>query len=149
MLLSNYPWLKWMRSFEIKASTDISGFGLLRHLLNIPLQKNQAIGLRLEAIPYLSDAMELAKLNFAASMTAANENSAARYIPSLNQCSIPWRIILNSPETAGPLAIVCELSKSEDILSRAHKKGFKDAAIIASIIESQGDDHRKSPISLI
>jgi selenide, water dikinase len=149
MILSNYPWLKWMRSFEIKASTDISGFGLLRHLLNLPLQKNQAIALQLEAIPCLSPAMELAKQSFAASMTAANETSSARYIESLDKFTTPWRIILNSPETAGPLAIVCEASKSQEILDCAHNKGFKDAAIIATIIESQGDSHAKRSISLI
>jgi selenide,water dikinase len=112
------------------AMTDVTGFGLAGHLLEILDASGMAATITLSAIPYLPGAIALA---------AAGHGSSL--LPT-NRAATDWRIdappgasttLLSDPQTCGPLLAIVPTALAEQMVHSLHAAGYPTATRIGTI----------------
>jgi selenide, water dikinase len=98
---------------QAHAMTDVTGFGLAGHLMNICNASGVAARLNLDTIPLIAGAAELAAKGFASSL--APENRAA-LVGSVTETEHPVAPLLYDPQTAGGLLAAIPADQIETIL---------------------------------
>ena len=118
---------------HVHAMTDVTGFGLLGHALEIARASGVSIDIAYDRVPFLSSAEALADAGFA---TGASERNWASYghdvvLPG----SLPemGRVLLTDPQTSGGLLIACSPEHGEDLRSTIELAGYPSARIIGSV----------------
>jgi selenide, water dikinase len=96
------------------AMTDVTGFGLAGHLLEILQASNCAATLTLAQIPLLSGAEVLAAAGHASSLVPANRAATTPYIHFTES---PAAALLFDPQTAGGLLAAVPSDQAETILA--------------------------------
>jgi selenide,water dikinase len=96
------------REEAIHAMTDVTGFGLLGHALEMARGAGVTVRLRLDDVPLLVQAESLARAGF---VTGASHRNWASYAEAV---SMPtgfedWRrLLLTDPQTSGGLLVACD-----------------------------------------
>jgi selenide,water dikinase len=111
------------------AMTDVTGFGLGGHLLEILDASHCAATLTLGAIPLLAGAEALAAAGHASSLAPANR-AATEW--RMNHEQTPRGILLFDPQTAGGLLAAVPAAAAKEVLVQLHAAG-EPAAIIGQI----------------
>jgi selenide,water dikinase len=120
------------REEAIHAMTDVTGFGLLGHALEMARGAGVTVRLRLDDVPLLVQAESLARAGF---VTGASHRNWASYAEAV---SLPtgfedWRrLLLTDPQTSGGLLVACDAQAAPAILTRI-REGDPHAAIIGSV----------------
>ncbi len=113
------------------AMTDVTGFGLAGHCLNICEASGLAAEIDLSAIPLYSGALALSEQGLQSVLAPTNRaDTAAR----MKLPDDPRTALLFDPQTAGGLLASCPEKTAPTILSRLRTAGF-DAAIIGQLAE--------------
>lgn len=119
---------------QARAMTDITGFGLAGHLLEIlrSARSAQPCGavLDLAAIPLMPGAWALAAAGQASSLLPAN---LAAHAPYVTGASGPWPGLLHDPQTAGGLLAIVPADRAHALLASLRKAGTP-AALIGHLI---------------
>ena len=108
------------------AMTDVTGFGLAGHLLEILDASNAAATLDSAAIPTLAGALALAAAGQASSLAPANRATAMGRVVGAES---PLKALLYDPQTAGGLLAAVPASIADELLKRLGV----NAAIIGEI----------------
>ena len=120
------------REEAIHAMTDVTGFGLLGHALEMARGAGVTVRLRLDDVPLLVQAGSLARAGF---VTGASHRNWASYGEAV---SLPagfedWRrLLLTDPQTSGGLLVACDAQAALAILARI-RMGDPRAMIIGSV----------------
>jgi selenide,water dikinase len=120
------------REEVIHAMTDVTGFGLLGHALEMARGAGVTVHLRLDDVPLLVQAESLVRAGF---VTGASHRNWASYgeAVSLTAGLEDWRrLLLTDPQTSGGLLVACDAQTAPAILTRI-RKGDSRAAIIGSV----------------
>jgi selenide, water dikinase len=125
-----------MLEIGVHACTDISGFGLARHLCEMAIGSNVAIRLNLPHVPVYPVSVELFAKGIRTGVTLHNKQSSAAHVVLQNELPREKEMVLYDPQTSGPLAISVSAQKADQLLSLLQQNGISDAAIIAEVEES-------------
>lgn len=146
MLLSNRKAAEIIVTHGATACTDITGFGLAGHLLEV-LEASGCNGeVQLEQIKPLPGAIESMKSGIVSSLHEDNkftESSIHNAEQVANHALYP---LLFDPQTAGGLLISLPMEQAEPCLKELQQHGYNDASIIGKLIATQGEN---SSITLI
>jgi len=115
---------------SVHALTDVTGFALLGHLLEICRGSSLAAEIRFADVPVLPAAVALAQAGFA---TGAAERNWASYghEVALFEGMPEWqRKLLCDPQTSGGLLAACAPQSVQEVLQLFSNAGFRDAAVI-------------------
>jgi selenide,water dikinase len=115
---------------SVHALTDVTGFGLLGHGLEMAQGSGVSLVIRSSEVPVLSRAAEFAQKGF---VTGASKRNWASYGRSVTlPAGLPaWhRDLLADPQTSGGLLIACSESEAPAILARIKAAGFAEAAVV-------------------
>lgn len=113
------------------AMTDVTGFGLIGHLLGICEASDCGAQLQTAQVPLMQGAASLAERGIRSSLFAANQSAA----PMLRTSG--WQDLLFDPQTAGGLLATVSADQAEDLLHQLHAAGYP-AATIGQITEDTG-----------
>lgn len=113
---------------EAHAMTDVTGFGLAGHLLEMLAASGCAATLRLRAVPLLPGAAALAALGHASSLAPSNRAVSGRMLFTDG----PEAALLFDPQTAGGLLAAVPLHRAEALLEYLAAAG-ETAAIIGEV----------------
>ena len=111
------------------AMTDITGFGLAGHLLEMLEASGVAAEVTLDAIPLLPGAAALAAAGQASSLAPANRVATDWRMTAPDH---PARPLLWDPQTAGPLLAAVPAERAEALLHALRAAG-ETAAIIGHV----------------
>ncbi len=114
----------------VHAITDVTGFGLLGHGLELARGSNLALAIRFEDIPLFTEAKRLAEGGF---VTGASKRNWSSYGEAITlPVGLPeWqRDLLTDPQTSGGLLISCAPEAAEPVLARIAAAGYPSARII-------------------
>ena len=130
----NTPGIALGKLAGVHALTDVTGFGLLGHLLEVC--RGSAVGARLAftGIPLHDGVLDLAR---AGHFTGASARNWAGYGVAVDlDPSLPdvARTLLTDPQTSGGLLVACEPAAANDVLAIFREEGFADAADIGEIV---------------
>ena len=118
--------------------TDVTGFGLLGHCLEMARGSGLGATLRTEAVPLLAGAAALAERGFATGAAARNWASYGTEV-TLPAGMADWRRgLLCDPQTSGGLLIAVAPDHADDVLERCRAAGFAQAAVIGVMGERGG-----------
>jgi selenide,water dikinase len=114
----------------VHALTDVTGFALLGHLLEICRGSGLAAEIVLDHIPLLPAAAKLAQAGFATGAAARNWASYGHAVTLFDGMPEWQRKLLCDPQTSGGLLAACAPQQAEKVLRLFHDAGFRDAAVI-------------------
>ena len=115
---------------KVHAITDVTGFGLLGHALEMARSSKVTLVFRAGDLPLLPQAATLAQQGF---VTGASLRNWASYGKDVNlPASMPeWqRHLLTDPQTSGGLLISCAPERAEAIVRDIVAAGYADARVI-------------------
>ena len=121
----------------VHALTDVTGFGLAGHVLELARGSGCAICLEWNSIPLLSEARKLASEGFITGASARNLRSygAALETGPLGEID---KALLSDPQTSGGLLVSCSPEAAGHVLSVFRDHGFSQAAIIGRVETGSG-----------
>jgi selenide,water dikinase len=116
----------------VHAMTDVTGFGLLGHLLE--MCRGAGLGARLQAaaVPLLDGVRELAAQGL---LTGASARNWASYGAEVDlRCGDAlMQALLTDPQTAGGLLVSCDASSADAVLDVFRAEGFAQATVIGAM----------------
>ena len=128
----NTPGSKLAAIENVHALTDITGFGLLGHLLEVCRGSGLAARLEWDKVPLLPD---VADLLAAGHRTGASGRNWAGYGArvDLGRHGDAQRDLLTDPQTSGGLLVTCASQAVDGVLARFRTEGFARAAVIGEM----------------
>ncbi len=118
---------------DVHAVTDVTGFGLLGHALEMARGSNLAIVLRIKDLPLLKDVTTLLQQGH---VTGASHRNWASYGAEVElPAGLPdWqRHLLTDPQTSGGLLVSCAPARAPSILQTILDAGYPAARIIGRL----------------
>ena len=114
----------------VHAMTDVTGFGLLGHMLEMCRASDIAATVDVGRIPLLREARELAMEGYVTGASARNFDGygEAADISAREQELV--KSLLTDPQTSGGLLVACAENAVQDVLAIFLRKGFDRAATI-------------------
>ena len=117
----------------VHAMTDVTGFGLLGHLLEICRGSKLRAEIAFDAVPVLSAALHLVKLGFATGASDRNWTGVANHV-ALAPGTPEWqRKLLCDPQTSGGLLVACGRGSAPAVLEIFRQQGFDRACEIGRL----------------
>ena len=117
----------------VHAMTDVTGFGLLGHLLGICRGSQLTAEVDFDKLPLLNSARQLAQQGYVTGASKRNWQSyghEAELAPTLAE----WQCnLLTDPQTSGGLLIACSGDAAHGIVQRLHGEGFAHAMAIGRL----------------
>ena len=120
--------------FGIKGATDVTGFGLMGHALEMARASKVAVEIESERVPILTGALELARAGVVTGADKSNREYAGDDVEIAESVSAETRSLLYDPQTAGGLLLSAPPEKAADLVARL-RLHYDDATIIGRVIE--------------
>ena len=117
----------------VHALTDVTGFGLLGHLLEICKGSGVAAQVDFSALPLLPGAIDLAREGFFTGASGRNFGGYGDKVtlgPAIDEAC---KAVLTDPQTSGGLLVACSPESVGEVMSIFHADGFGHAAVIGRI----------------
>jgi selenide, water dikinase len=130
MTLLNSVGMDLAQEGAVHAMTDVTGFGLLGHALEVARGSDVALTVRFPDLPLLCEAEHLAQQDF---VTGASNRNWASYaeVVTLPASLCEWqRHLLTDPQTSGGLLIACDQSCATEIIKLIANAGYPHARVI-------------------
>ena len=146
MLQSSHDAAICLQQHGATACTDVTGFGLVGHLVEMTRASGVDAELQMEAIPLLDGAQECVDAGILSSLQPANLR-LRRAIDDIDKASQHARFpLLFDPQTAGGMLAGVPVAQADQCLEALHALGYLRACIIGQV---QADSGRQSPIRLL
>lgn len=118
---------------DVHAMTDVTGFGLLGHALEIARGSKLSVSIDLQSIPMLSEARALAKQGFVTGASKRNWSSYGHEVSLADGLSQTDIDLLTDPQTSGGLLISCAPAGVETVTRELQRAGCLVAAQVGRL----------------
>lgn len=135
MQASLRPCVKVMRDYGATAGTDVTGFGLAGHLLEMLDASSASAEIDLDAIPILDGAAELSDQGVESTLRPGNEGSAGHAFAPTSHVVRP---LLFDPQTSGGLLFSVPEDQAATCIAALHAGPAPAAAIIGKVGKREG-----------
>ena len=129
----NTPGIRLGEMPGVHAMTDVTGFGLAGHALEMARGADLALSLEWGRVPLLDGVQELAQAGF---VTGASGRNWAGYGSEVTlDAGLPAtaRGLLTDPQTSGGLLVSCDPASEEAVLQLFRAEGFASAARVGRV----------------
>lgn len=118
---------------DVHAMTDVTGFALLGHLLEIVRGSQLSARIRFDQLPVIEEALQLAQAGIATGAAERNWASYGHEI-ELDAGIAEWqRKFLCDPQTSGGLLVACDPAVEAEVLAAFRQFGFDGAKTIGQL----------------
>jgi len=117
----------------VHAMTDVTGFGLLGHTLEIARGSNLAAEIEFAHVPILPQAAELAQAGFVTGASGRNWASYGGAVRLFEGCADWQQAVLTDPQTSGGLLVACSEAALEEVMQVFRQHGFGRAAVVGRL----------------
>lgn len=117
----------------VHALTDVTGFGLLGHLLELCRGSSLGAELAMDRIPLLPRVLSLATDGMVTGASARNWVSYGNDVDLASSVTPSQKALLTDPQTSGGLLVSCAPAAVDEILEIFHREGFAHAAVIGEM----------------
>lgn len=135
MTTLNHVAYEVMVEVGVNACTDITGFGLLGHAMEMAIASDVGIAIKSQSVPLFPEVEEYASMGLVPAGTARNREFCSCRVEISGDISDEKLDILYDAQTSGGLLISVEGEKAQRLLEQLHAKGVQPAAIIGEVIE--------------
>ncbi len=117
----------------VHAMTDVTGFGLLGHGLELARGSGLTLRLRFADVPVLPGAAELAQAGFVTGASGRNWASYGKGVELFAGCADWQQTLLTDPQTSGGLLVACAPETVEAVMGVFRRHGFEGAAVVGRL----------------
>jgi selenide, water dikinase len=118
----------------VHALTDITGFGLAGHTLELARGANCTLAIDWASVPLLDGVRELAGQGFVTGASGRNFAAYGHEIALPADFPAADQALLSDPQTSGGLLVTCSPDSVGAVLAIFHKHGFAAAAEIGEVL---------------
>ena len=129
----NTPGIKLGQLAGVNALTDVTGFGLAGHLLEICRGSKLGATINFATLPIIANVLELAKLGYVTGASDRNWDGYGTDILIDARFGDVERNLLTDPQTSGGLLVACDPSAVDKVLAIFNAEGFDDARVIGEM----------------
>jgi selenide,water dikinase len=130
MVQSNRLGAQTLRAFGATACTDVTGFGLLGHVLEMTRPSGVDVDIVLSALPLLDGARETVAAGIVSSLQPANVRLRRAVRDPEGVVHHPLYPLLFDPQTAGGLLASVPANGASACVAALREQGYRQAAII-------------------
>ena len=120
----------------VHALTDVTGFGLLGHLLEMCRGAKLAAELRFADLPLIAEAVACVKQGVATGASARNWKSYGDSV-CLQNIDDWQQKLLTDPQTSGGLLVACAPEAVGGVMDEFTQRGFGDARVIGRMVDGK------------
>ena len=129
----NTPGMRLAEMAGVHALTDVTGFGLAGHLLEICRGSGLGATVRFRDLPVIAEAVEFVRGGVATGASGRNWRGYGHEV-DLPAGAQEWQQkLLTDPQTSGGLLVACDVALVEDVLQEFSSEGFHQAAVIGEL----------------
>jgi len=121
----------------VHAMTDVTGFGLLGHLLEVCRGANLRAVLRHDDIPVLPAARAYAEKGYNTGAAKRNWASYGSDVALPQQLTSAEVNLLRDPQTSGGLLVACSPEVADRVIAHFHEEGYSKASLIGELTSGQ------------
>ncbi len=122
---------------DVRAMTDVTGFGLLGHGLELARGGGVSLDIGYARVPFLAQAEALAEAGYVTGASGRNWDSYGEAV-TLPAGLPAWkRALLTDPQTSGGLLVACAAGRAESIRASIQAAGYSEARIIGSVASGE------------
>ncbi len=128
----NYRASLALRSFDVSACTDVTGFGLAGHAWEMSGRGRVTLAFDYETLPIVAEAGEMAAMG----LIPGGSHRNRAYLTD----KVQWRaehgddILFYDAQTSGGLLVAVREEEAEALLKRWRNEGYEEAAIIGEVL---------------
>lgn len=123
-------------NFDIHACTDITGFGIVGHLLEMAAGSRVQINLLFSKLPFYPHALEMYRKGETTGSNKANRKLSAGRLEISTRLSKEQEELLFDPQTSGGLLLSVPESQAEQLVYELKAAGVENSAIIGNSLPS-------------
>jgi selenide,water dikinase len=117
----------------VHALTDVTGFGLLGHLLELSRGAGLTAKLSMAQIPLLPNVQQLAESGYITGASGRNWDGYGHDVVLANDITPVQQMLLTDPQTSGGLLVSCAAESVDEVLALFRREGFAHAAVIGEM----------------
>ena len=121
MVRLNHPAARLAKEFGVRAVTDVTGFGLLGHGLELAEASGIGLTIELTEVPFFSGARRYAELGTFPSGSRDNARFFGDRVRFDDQVTTAERMLLFDAQTSGGLLLAVPKQKLDELLKRAEQ----------------------------
>lgn len=119
----------------VHAMTDVTGFGLLGHLLEVCRASGVAAEVDSAQVPLLPQSLDLLQRGCVTGASSRNWASYGAEVRFDEGLAAHWQPLLTDPQTSGGLLVSCAPEAVDAVLACFHDAGFGQAAVVGRLSE--------------
>lgn len=134
----NTPGIDLVEMPGVHALTDVTGFGLAGHLLEMARGAGLEAHITWADVPVIPEAVELVKAGFSTGASDRNWDGYGKEI-RLGAGIAEWqKLLLTDPQTSGGLLVSCSPESEAEVLAIFRRQGFAEARRIGAFSAGAG-----------
>ncbi|MEM6838236.1 MAG: selenide, water dikinase SelD [Cyanobacteria bacterium P01_C01_bin.120] len=137
--------IRCLRQHGVTACTDVTGFGLLGHLLEMVQAAQLGVDLDLQNLPVLDGALMTLQQGIVSSLQPQNLHAARSLRHAASYANRPDYAILFDPQTAGGLLAAVPPTQADRCIAQLRALGYTAATRIGTVVPSVAG---QSPITI-
>ena len=130
-----------MRAFDIHAVTDVSGFGLAGHALEMAKASGVAISIEMQSLPIMDQALAMYRKGVTTGVNAFNKELVARHMVIDKSLGRWHQEIIYDPQTSGGLLVALPAGQAPQLIRALQDIRSPAAALIGKITPLDGTTH--------
>jgi selenide, water dikinase len=135
MIASNAEAARILRQHGVHAATDVTGFGLIGHLIEMVRASDVDATLAIDRLPLLEGARETVARGIFSSLQPQNVRLRRAIRELATVAEHPLYPMLFDPQTSGGLLAAVPLAEAEPCVAALHAAGYAAAEIIGFVAE--------------
>ena len=134
----NKPGIELATMPGVHAMTDVTGFGLLGHGLELARGAQLKMQLELAQIPLLPGVLELAAQGMVTGASGRNWASYGAEVTLPANITPAQHALLSDPQTSGGLLVACAPEAADEVLACFERHGFQGASVVGRMTSGHG-----------
>ena len=122
-------------NYEVHACTDVTGFGILGHSLEMAKGSGLPIDLFFERLPLYPNAMRMYQKGESTGSNKANRRLAQGFWEAVADLTFEQEELLFDPQTSGGLLFAVAADQCDGMLTGLKKAGIEAAAHVGNVVE--------------
>lgn len=123
--------------YEVHAATDVTGFALAGHGLEMTSRDDVTLSIELNRVPVMDEAYAMYAKGVTTGVNKHNREVVGSRIEFADSVPEAKREIVFDPQTSGGLLVALPEAQAAEALAKLHTAGLDKAAIIGSVEEAQ------------
>ncbi len=137
MKLLNMNGAEIMQKYEVRAATDVTGFGLIGHALKMAQASNVTMIFSPKTVPFLKGAYDLADIGCIPGACFRNQEYVDEHCLFDDDVLYEHKMLLLDAQTSGGLLICTSKEKVDNMLIDLKNSGYPDSAVVGHVVKKE------------